>query len=731
MRHFYLLFPAFLLVLYAPAQSRIKNFYLVPSITADQLNSEDKKNLDSLLIIYHRTTSDTTHIAQIENLIEVCTDDKIWPKHNEFLRDLCTKMLARTNLSSQEKRVYKRGLASSYNNTAFFQLGVSQDSLAEINYNECLKISKEINDVRSIGACYNNLGRIYKARGDIPRALDSYIASLSIQEKIGDEKGMSYSFNNIGSVYRMIDQVDKATEFINKSLSIRRKIKDYQGIANNLAQLGLIELEEKKDPMKGLDYFREALNLRLQFFNYNRAAESYLSIGQCYFKLKNTDSTVANYLRGIKLAIETDNQSTLADLYTYLAFVYIETGDIQLALNYAKKGFEISQKVKHPLIISRAANTLSQVYDKQKNYPEAYRYYKVHIRMRDSINNNELKKASLSKQFKFEYDKKALTDSLKNEEQRSVERAKYEEDVAKQKIVALSGGIAFLFMAFIAVISFRAYRQKRRSNLIIEAQKTEVEHQKNLVEEKNKEITDSINYANRIQKSIIANKEILDKHLSQYLIYFQPKDIVSGDFYWATEHHGKFYIACCDSTGHGVPGAFMSLLNIGYLSEAINEKNIEQPSRVFDYVRQKLIVNLGKDGQKDGFDGILFCFDKQSQVASYAAANNSPILIRDKQIVELPNDKMPVGKGELEKNFTHFTLEYKPNDSLYLYTDGYADQFGGPKGKKFKYKQLDELLLSISDLSAEKQQDLLRKQFTDWKGNLEQIDDVCVLGIKL
>ena len=212
---------------------------------------------------------------------------------------------------------------------------------------------------------------------------------------------------------------------------------------------------------------------------------------------------------------------------------------------------------------------------------------------------------------------------------------------------------------------------------------------------------------------------------------FHPKDIVSGDFYWATEYNNCFYLAVCDSTGHGVPGAFMSILNIGFLSEAINEKNITQPNLVLNYVRNRLIEGISKEGQKDGFDGILLCIDTAAKKVTYAAAYNAPVIINNGLLTELDCDKMPVGKGEKTDSFNLYTVDLKEGDTLYAYTDGFADQFGGPKGKKFKYKQLNNTLISLSEKSLLEQKNSLTEIFTDWKGQLEQTDDVLLFGIKL
>jgi sigma-B regulation protein RsbU (phosphoserine phosphatase) len=263
----------------------------------------------------------------------------------------------------------------------------------------------------------------------------------------------------------------------------------------------------------------------------------------------------------------------------------------------------------------------------------------------------------------------------------------------------------------------------------------EIEHQKEIIEEKQKEIVDSINYAKRIQYSLLAHKDFLEEELQEHFVFFHPKDIVSGDFYWAASTgsatNRKFYIAACDSTGHGVPGAFMSLLNIGYLNEAIKEKGIEKPNEVLNFVRQRLIDNISKEGQKDGFDGILLCIDQQTKKLSYAAANNAPLIVRKDGYEELEADRMPVGMGERKEDFKLHKINYEKGDVLYLYTDGYADQFGGPKGKKYKYRPLNEMLQKISPDKMEVQRLTLANEFENWRGELEQVDDVLIIGIRL
>lgn len=282
----------------------------------------------------------------------------------------------------------------------------------------------------------------------------------------------------------------------------------------------------------------------------------------------------------------------------------------------------------------------------------------------------------------------------------------------------------------------------------VELANVEISQQKKIVEEKHKEITDSINYAERIQRSFLASTELLNENLNKYFIFFQPKDVVSGDFYWAGKlSNGTFALATADSTGHGVPGAIMSILNISSIEKAL-EQGYTEPSEILGQTRKTIIERLKKDGSaeggKDGMDASLICFDFNTQKLTYSAANNPIWVVRANPaqtngttsaeviLIELKPDKMPVGKSDKDQQaFAQNEFELQKGDMVYTLTDGFPDQFGGPKGKKFMSKQSKELLLSISTLPVNAQKLKLDEAFDNWKGNKEQVDDVCVIGIRI
>ena len=334
-------------------------------------------------------------------------------------------------------------------------------------------------------------------------------------------------------------------------------------------------------------------------------------------------------------------------------------------------------------------------------------------------------------EINYEYEKKELKAKVEQEKKDAIAN----EEKQKQKIILWSVLGGLLLVVVFAIVMVQRFRITQQQKKLIETQKKITDEQKHQIEEKHKEITDSINYAERIQRSFLATKELLDENLNDYFVFFQPKDVVSGDFYWASKmHNGQFILATADSTGHGVPGAIMSLLNITSLEKAIEQH--AEPALVLNATRKTIIERLKKDGSaeggKDGMDCSLVSFDFKNNTLTYAAANNPLWIVRGQELLEFSPDKMPVGKHDKDGiAFTQHSITLQKNDVVYALTDGLPDQFGGPKGKKFMYKRLKELLISITYLPMAEQKDKLALALNEWKGDLEQVDDICVIGVKI
>lgn len=248
--------------------------------------------------------------------------------------------------------------------------------------------------------------------------------------------------------------------------------------------------------------------------------------------------------------------------------------------------------------------------------------------------------------------------------------------------------------------------------------------------EKNKEITDSIYYARNIQQAMLTPTDFIDKHLPDNFILYKPKDIVSGDFYWAREDGEYFYLAVCDCTGHGVPGALMSALMTSYLNEAITEKSIYTPNEIMNFVRGRVVESTSNNGSHDGMDGAIMCLHKPTGHLTYASANSHVILIRNNELTKLPKDKMHAGFSHKMDSFTLYESHIEKGDMFYFYSDGFRDLFGGPKGKKYSSRRFNQKLLMISHLDVKAQKRALEDSYISWKGDLEQVDDICVFGFR-
>lgn len=592
--------------------------------------------------------------------------------------------------------------------------------------------------------------------------------ALDLLKKTPNKKMEAWAFRNLANGYFSMQDYNETARQLFKSIKLYEELKDTIEIACTYQFAGSV-LYEISSEEKSLSYLYKAMALAQYKKSEEILASIYNDFSYIFNAKGNYDSSLVYQIKAYeidKLSQAKDQEELLASDEHNIGAIYFHLENYEKAEEFLKSAYSRRQKLGYKLQILSSLNVLNAIAIKQKNYVKAleithiasslaheikstreriivyqryrliYHYINKHdlahkygdssIIALNQLNDEEATRISNETEAKFQNEKKELENKeLKNQNDLSEKIIKQQKTVFYVIIIALA--ISLLLMYFV----YKGLKNQRTANKIIEKQKLDVEVKNKIIEEKQKEILDSIHYAKRIQNTLLAHKEFLENNLPEHFIFFKPKDIVSGDFYWATVANGNFYLAVCDSTGHGVPGAFMSLLNIGFLTEAINEKGIYKPNEIFDFVRNRLIGSVSKEGQQDGYDGILICFNKSSNEITYAAANNAPILISDKTLKELASDRMPVGKGSSENPFQLFSMNYKAGDTLYLYTDGFADQFGGAKGKKYKYRQLNDLLLRVSDQVCSKQSEVLENEFTQWRGNLEQVDDVLIIGIRL
>jgi len=610
-----------------------------------------------------------------------------------------------------------------------------------------------------------------------------YNPAVIIEAAFNDAKAINYTYGIARSTLSMgmgafIITHDSALslKLITEAYQMFKTLNDKEWMSNSLLTQAIVtnSLGNHEDALyyaiKGIEFYENDHHPGLQ-----EVAMAYYVTGTVYKDLKKFDQAEYYFLKGIEN--EEERSSWVGRIFTGLSNIYNVREKYQEALDLSFRSLAILKEENNIIGISRALNDIGIIYRKLKQYDKALPHFYEALELRKEANvphfvlgslidiaDTHVESGDLKKGL--EYYLKAQP--LAEETAHSARLATIFLSVANlYKLLNKYEESILHFQKHIKLISEINVKEKEikitdLQNSILAEKEQEIERLKNvelknaydLITEKNKEIMDSIHYAKRIQNALLASEKLLEENLKEQFVLFKPKDIVSGDFYWATKvtsskfkvsgsggntqnpkpatlNSELFYLAVCDSTGHGVPGAFMSLLNITFLNEAIVEKGIYEPHLILNYVRERLISAISQDGAQDGMDGILICYDKQNGTLTYSAANNAPILVSGNKIQNLAYDKMPVGKGLETTSFKLHKIDVKSSDSVYLITDGYADQFGGTKGKKFKHKNLVELIQSYAELPLSEQKDQLDSYFENWKGDLEQVDDVCIIGIRL
>lgn len=537
-----------------------------------------------------------------------------------------------------------------------------------------LRLADSLGNKRAMGTSYLNMASVYQVQNKTAKVLECQQKALSYYREIDYRKGLNVILNNIGNTYAQLDSTEKAEPILKEALAMAREAKSNNNITAALSGLALCAAN-RKDANKAIQLMEEAIKISD-------------SINSKYEKAQYT-LTYANILAKLK---QYDRSETL--------------------LMSARTAYD---ELGMPQKIQEVYNTLAAIYEQKGNWQLALEYTKRSSALKDSLFNERILNTQRDMELLYESEKK----------DRDILLLKHQQTSQKVYLWAAIGGCLLLITLVFVLLNRNALR--RKTNLALQEQKA-------IIEEKNKSITDSINYALRIQSAMWPRPSDFEKYLKQGFVMLLPKDIVSGDFYWLSEKDDYIFIATVDCTGHGVPGGFMSMLGSLLLTEIISEKGIIEPAAILDMLRDKVISALrqtgAQDETKDGMDMVLCRYKKETREITYAAANNSFYVIHEQQLTEYSPDKQPVGYYTAMRPFTQKSFVLPPDAIVVTYTDGYADQFGGTDGKKFKYKQFKDVLVSNAHLPINEQEVKLAKTFNTWKGNLEQVDDVLVMAFR-
>jgi serine phosphatase RsbU (regulator of sigma subunit) len=622
-----------------------------------------------------------------------------------------------------DKISFKRGLIRAYDVAAYACADNDNYPKALIYESKALEIYQKDSNKNGIASEYSRMATAHWKQGDFPKSLQYDYKALALYQQTGNKRGIAASYGGLGVVYLEQGSDSTSLSYYMKALTIDRELGDQEAIAGEYGSLGNV-YDDMGDHGNALAFDFKALQMYLKLDNKTSIARQYGNIGNIYEEMGNYTEALDFEFKALDIDQKVGYKRGTSSKMNTIGSIYTHQKKFALARLYIDSALNVAKRIGESDYVKNAYYELSNLDEASADYKNGLKDYKTYIAYRDSLLNRSNTKKIVQTEMNFEFQQKQAAQKAEQDKLQVIA----EQEHKKQLIIRNAFIIGFVLMMALAFFIFRGYKQKQNAAKVINLQKI-------MVEQKQKEIVDSLHYAQKIQKALLASDNLLHSYLPECFVLYKPKDIVSGDFYWATMKNDRFYLAVCDSTGHGVPGAFMSLLNISFLNEAITERNITQPNEVFNHTRKKLIENISQEGGQDGMDGVLISLPvggKGQAHMAYSGAYNTPLIVRDGNIIELNGDKMPVGASPKQmESFTLETFDLRKGDMLYAFTDGYADQFGGDKGKKFKYRQLQEKLLAMSSQSVKEQKRILEETLEKWKGNLEQVDDILIMGIRV
>ncbi|HTL83436.1 MAG TPA: tetratricopeptide repeat protein [Bacteroidia bacterium] len=598
-----------------------------------------------------------------------------------------------------------------------------------LNYCKAKKLDRFIPILLKLkGVAFVNLS-------EYSRSLDCYFEGVDYAKRLKNEKEEAAILNNIGVNYWYQKEFLKAKNYYDQALTIRLRLGNKKDISKSYNNLGIISVELKKY-QEALDFYGKAISLKDEIGDKSGCADCYNNIGIVYEELKNNDAALAAYGHALDIFKDLgDIRGQIVSLNN-IAIIHKTNGDIRQAMDYAMQSLELSQSIDDKEDVKNAYELLAIASYNSNDYKAAYDYLQLFDKEKDTLYS--MSKAEAMTEMEAKYLAK------ENKQKIDLQQAQIGEQqtvIDKGNIIryGLYGLVALLVL--ISLLFINRYNIKRKTELEISAQKQVVENQKKMVEEKNAEIIDSIRYAERIQKALLPQQEKLKRIIPDSFVFYRPKDIVSGDFYWCEQWGDQSLFAAADCTGHGVPGAIISVVGHNLLNQAVNELGLSQPNLMLNSLDKgvaKVLRKQGEDGiVQDGMDISLVSLRKKGNKTQldYSGAFN-PLWVYKKaegKMVEVKADKISIGTYDPDnfKSFTNHQMELESGDVVYIFSDGYADQFGGVNGKKFRYKNFQELLERNALLSMEQQKKNLASTIDAWRGPLEQVDDMLVIGVRI
>jgi serine phosphatase RsbU (regulator of sigma subunit) len=637
----------------------------------------------------------------------------------------------------QAKQInYPVGMARALNMQAniLCRKGDYSEALADVN--SALAIEQRVADSTLQSTSYMIAGNIQCYMGKYARGMECYFNGLAIEEKLKVQHYVHWFYSNIGNLYLDQKNYQKALEYSLKALKAEEKAQDKEALLNTSANVGQIYTSLGKND-SALYYYNLALKTSHETNDGFGIANSLVNMGILYTKLKDYSKATDFSLRGSKLCIA----NSFIDLNVYalsnLGTINREQKIYDAAEHYFTQGLDIAKKINSKILIRESYLSLASLYEEQKDFKKSYDYYKLYSETKDSLLNQENSKLITEMNTKYTTEKKEKEIELlkKNEDIQNLELVKKKNELQNQRTISLSVFSGFILLMLVAILLFSRYQLKKKANDQLQGAFNLIEEKNALIEKSNLMITDSITYAKRIQDAVLPDPEDLSKLLSEeFFIFYRPAQIVSGDFYWCASQNSKTIFVVADCTGHGVPGAFMSMIGNTLLNEIVNEQKITCTKKIAELLDKKIIHALHQHSGTDQYDGMdisICCIDKRNKEISFTGAHHA-MYVYNGQLLKIKGDPYSIGGAQHQelKTFSAHKIAYKENQKLYFLTDGYCDQSGGHSNKRFNSNKFEKILSEIQELKMVEQKETLEFAFEDWKGSTKQRDDILVAGIK-
>lgn len=622
-----------------------------------------------------------------------------------------------------------------------YNLGLALSTIG--NYQEAIKyalsgleIDKKSNNLQHISSSLNGIAIIYQRWEIYDKALEYQLESIKISEKAQDQKEIANGNYNLGNIYCKLGKVEQGLKYLNLALEkyqdlLKSDTTNFyyrQGLSEALYSCGGVYLG-RNELDKAISEYNKSLAIKHKTLDKLGISNIYNQLGTIYVLQERFPLAIRSFFQSLQYKTLINDPKGIAIAFFNIANVYYRQNEIGKSENFLQKCIETAKTIHEKETLKEAYWLLSEIFEIKNDKEKALEYFKLYTAYSDSVMNENTTKIVEELSVKYETDRKEKENQILSL------------TIKKQKTLAflLTGIIALVVL--IVIILYILYRSKQRTNKIISSknnllkeQNTRIVNQNKIIESKNRDLTDSIVYAQRIQESLLTKTSELNKTLADAFILLKPKDIVSGDFYWFGKTDNKFIFAAIDCTGHGVPGAFMSLLGNSFLENIIYKDGITSPDKILDELNRSVQTSLkqAETNNQDGMDMAICTIDLAEGYVEYSGAKNPLIYIRDHELKTIKGDKYPIGRSLYESvKFTKHTIKPQSPTCFYMFSDGYADQFGGPNNSKFKIPNLRALLLKIHEEPMHEQQTILNKTIEDWKNGQEQIDDILIVGFKI